>query len=184
MKKSYITLLIAASLFATSSSIAKPSSLTPLADIIPTGCSTVQISPFGTSLLGRWGWENGTAQTQFGGDAVYMVSASTDGENWFDFEVEFEVVKYEPDTLAEDYSGQFVYRCSTAQTEESGTCNGAVLGLRPAIISSAAEYLQVDPVAFGRNITATLHGVEIKAMNPGTDVKRQNYPKTDICSDI
>jgi hypothetical protein len=186
MKKSHMAMLIAAGLVTSSLAFAKADK-DPLAEITPLGCSTLQIGPFGTSLLGSWSWAEGTVQTKFGGDAEYMVHVSPDDEQtWYDFEVEFEVVKYELDTPADAYPGQFVYRCSNAQTEPSGSCNGSVLGLRAAIMQAAIDELAemeiyVTAEDIDGNISANLVGVGIKAMDPGTGAKSQKYPKVDIC---
>jgi hypothetical protein len=161
---------------------AGPNSPDPLATITPVGCSYVQIAPFGTSLLARWDWSGGGDQTKFGGDAVFTGEASIDdGVTWVDFEVEFEVESYEPGTLAEDYFRQLVYRCSVAQTEPAGSCNGAVLGVRDALLAAVAEQLGGEPEEIGPNIRASLVGVDVKAMNPGPGNGRQNYPLTDVC---
>ena len=153
-----------------------------LAEVTAGGCETVQIAPFGTSLLANWSWDNTnsvTGQSKFGGDAVYTVELIDDGTgNPIDVEVEFEVTQYELGTAAEDYPGQLVYRCSNAQTEVSGDCNGAVLGLRSALQTAVedAGYVWDSNV-----IKATLDEVGVKAMK-GTG--RQNYSKVDVCSVI
>ncbi|MDT8322200.1 MAG: hypothetical protein RQ826_16915 [Xanthomonadales bacterium] len=151
----------------------------PLATVTPDSCDLVQIAPFGTSLLASWGWEEGTDQTKFGGDAVYEVDATV-GEDTSTFEVEFELVQFEPGTLAEDYPGELVYRCSNAMTELSGSCNGSVLGLRDAIRDAAADELDVLPEEI-TGLVATLQGVYVKAMNPGKGNGRQNYELVDVC---
>lgn len=184
-----MAMLIAASIAASPLALAKPHK-PQLAEITPMGCSMVQITPFGTSLVGRWSWvtEEEQYQTQFGGDAEFSIHVSPDGEaTWYDFEVEFEVVKYELDTPADAYPGQFVYRCSNAQTMESGSCNGSVLGLRAAIMQAAIDEfealdMEVYPEDIGGNISASFEGVHIKAMNPGTGAKSQKYPKVNICN--
>jgi len=156
----------------------------PLADVLPGGCSFVQIAPYGTSLLARWDWEDGTSQTKFGGDAEFMVSASDDGgTTWYDFEVEFELEAYVPGTSPDEYAGMLVYRCSNAVTETTGSCNGSVLGVRDAILAAAADYLAVEPGEIGGNISASLEGVTVKAMNPGKDNGRQNFEKVDVCQE-
>ncbi len=156
-----------------------------LADITPLGCSYEQIAPFNTSLVAKWEWQAGEFQTKFGGDAKFEVSASIDGgENWEDMEMEFEVEQYERGTLAEDYAGTLVYRCSNIQTDLSGTCNGSVLGVRDAILNAATVELlgeDGDRTVIGGNIRATLIGVYVKAMNPGKGKGHQNYPLTDVC---
>lgn len=168
---------------AAGTALAGPNSPDPLATITPEGCSHVQIAPYGTSLVGSWSWSDGTDQTKFGGDAVYMGQASADGgDTWTDFEVEFEAEGYEPGTPADDYFGQFVYRCSTAQTEPEGSCNGSVLGVRDALLAAVAEQLGVAPADIGDNIEASLVGVFVKAMNPGHGNGRQNYELTDVCN--
>lgn len=175
MQKSLLIFAIASAVSV--SALAKPGKNAPsaLATITSGGCENVQIAPFGTSLLANWEWSNSTGQTKFGGDAVYQIEASG-----FEFEVEFELVQYEPGTLAEDYPGQLVYRCSNAQTKADGSCNASVLGLRTALRAAAADYLNVDPelVEFG---SATLDGVYVKAMNPGPGNGRQNYPLVNVC---
>ena len=184
MKKSHIAFVIAATLATAPLAFAKNAPKDPLATIVPGGCSTVQIAPFGTSLLASWSWEEGTIQTKFGGDAEYMVHASADdGTSWFDFEVEFELVQYEPGTASDDYPGELVYRCSNAQTDETGSCNGSVLGLRDAVINAAADWFggDITPEDIGRNIQATLVGVNVKGMDPGKDNGRQKYPLVNVC---
>ena len=183
MKKSHIAFVIAATLATAPLALAKNDPKTALADVLPGGCPVVQIAPFGTSLLARWGWENGTTQTKFGGDAEYVVSVSGDGgDNWTDpFEVEFELVRYEPGTAAGDYPGELVYRCSNAQTDAAGSCNGSVLGLRDAVLNAAAEETGFTPEEIGRYIQASLVGVNVKAMNPGKDNGRQKYPLVNVC---
>jgi hypothetical protein len=186
MKKSPIAFVLTASLAFAPLALAK-NAPDPLADVIAGGCSYVQIAPFGTSLLASWSWENGTSQTKFGGDAEYAVSLSPDGgANWYDYEIEFELVQYVPGTLASDYPGELVYRCSNDQTLDTGSCNGSVLGLRDAVMNAALEALNADlqtnytAVDIGANIQASREGVNVKAMNPGGH-GRQNYPLVDVC---
>ena len=153
----------------------------PLATITPGECDRVQIAPFGTSLLASWAWSDGGEQVKFGGDAVYTINASvTDSPEIFEFEVEFGLVKFDAEIPVEDYAGQLVYRCSVAQTEPAGECNGSVLGLRDAIMAAAAEYLEVseDQITY---ITADRDGVYVKAMNPGGGNGRQNYTLVNVC---
>ena len=183
MKKLYLVCLVTAGLFLAPMAIAKNDTPGELAIVNAGGCEMTQVAPFGTSLLVRWSWEDGTVQTKFGGDAAYMVVVSGDGGTTFTepFEVEFELVMYVPGTLADDYFGQLVYRCSNAQTEELGKCNAAVLGLRDAIYAAATEETGFSREEIGANITATRVGVNIKAMNPGKQNGRQNYPLVDVC---
>jgi hypothetical protein len=180
MRKSLLVFAIASAVSV--SAPAKPGKNTPdaLATITAGGCENVQIAPFGTSLLASWEWSNGTIQSKFGGDAVYQVDAGTTESEPEKFEVEFELVQYAPGTLAEDYPGQLVYRCSNAPTDDVGSCNASILGLRSALREAAADYLGVAPeeVEFG---SATLDGVYVKAMNPGPGNGRQNYPLVDVC---
>jgi len=159
--------------------LAKPNAPDPLATVTVGGCSLVQIAPFGTSQLASWSWSDGTSQTKFGGDAVYLVQAS-DGLNNFDGEIEFELEQYVPGTLASDYPGVMVYRCSNAITDATGSCNGSVLGLRDAIRNAAAEQLGVLP-ADVTTLVANLVGVYVKAMNPGHGSGRQNYELVNVC---
>lgn len=151
----------------------------PLATITAGECSNVQIAPFGTSLLASWSWSEGEGQTKFGGDAVYLVTATADGEPE-EFEVGFGLTKYEPGTPADGYPGEMVYRCSVEQTEPTGDCNGSVLGLRSAIRAAAAEHFGV-PEEEVTLIRAELVGVYVKPMNPGKN-GRQNYTLTDVCN--
>jgi len=183
MKKLHIAFVTAATLAIAPLALAKNAPNDPLATVVPEGCSTVQIAPFGTSLLASWSWEEGTIQTKFGGDAVYLVTVSGDGGTiWTDpFEVEFELVQYEPDTAADEYPGQLVYRCSIAQTDPAGSCNGSVLGLRTAVLNAAIDETGFTAVDIGRNIQASLVGVNVKAMNPGKDNGRQKYPLVNVC---
>ena len=180
MQKSLLVFAIASAVSV--SALAKPGKNTPvaLATIKAGGCENVQIAPFGTSLLANWEWSDGTDQSKFGGDAVYQVEAGTTDTEPEQFEVEFELVQYQPDTLAEDYPGQLVYRCSNAQTDAAGSCNASVLGLRTSLRDAAADYLGVAPedVEFG---SATLNGVYVKAMNPGPGKGGQNYPLVNVC---
>lgn len=181
MAKSRIALLVSAALSVAPAVMAGKNSPNPLADITPGGCTFEQIAPYGTSLLAKWSWENGTTQTKFGGDAEFDVSASADGGvTWQELEVELELERYEPGTPADDYAGTLVYRCSVAETEPAGDCNGSVLGLRAAILNAAADALGVDPDLIGGNISAALDGVKVKAMNPGSR-GRQNYERVNIC---
>ena len=183
MKKLHIAFLVATILSISPIASAKNSKDT-LADVVAQGCSFVQIAPYGTSLLASWDWENGTSQTKFGGDAVFMVEASTDGgTTWSDpFEVEFELDQYVPGTSPDDYFGLMVYRCSNAQTEVTGSCNGSVLGLRDAVLAAAADYLGVGTAEIGANIRASLDSVKVKAMNPGKGNGPQNYELQDVCA--
>ena len=182
MKKRYAIVLstMMAVGFASSAQAGNKNAPDVLAEITAGNCDTVQIAPFGTSLLASWSWDNTDSvggQSKFGGDAVYTVELRDDGNGYpIDVEVEFEVEQYEPDTAAEDYPGQLVYRCSNAQTDATGSCNGSVLGLRDALQTAvvAAGY-----VWEGNVIKATLNEVGVKALK-GTG--RQNYPKVDVCS--
>ena len=180
MRKSLLMFAIVS--VCSASAFAQPGKNTPgaLATINPGGCDNAQLAPFGTSLMANWDWSEGTLQTKFGGDAVYQVVAAAPGNDPEEFEVEFELVQYEPGTLAEDYPGQVVYRCTNAQALEEGSCMAAILDLRTALRDAAAEYLNVLPeeVEFG---SATLDGVYVKAMNPGPGGGRQNYPLVDVC---
>lgn len=181
MKKVYLTLVVTTTLLFVPLALAKGYK-DPLAAVNPGGCSFVQIAPFGTSLLASWDWEAGTSQTKFGGDAVFTVNASDDGgTTWYEFEVEFELVQYEPGTAADEYPGELVYRCSNAQTDETGSCNGSVLGVRSAVLNAAAEYLAVEPGEIGANIQASLEGVNVKAMKPGKGNGNQKYPLVNVC---
>lgn len=154
----------------------------PLATVTPGGCSLQAIAPYGTSLRAAWAWEAGSDQTKFGGDAEFTVEASPDGGlNWYEFEVEFELDAYVPGSLAEEYFGSLVYRCSNAVSEASGSCNGSVLGVRDAVLAAAADELGVLPEDIGSNIRASLEGVKVKAMNPGPGNGRQNYERVDVC---
>lgn len=146
-----------------------------LVTIIPGGCSIEQIAPFGTSLLASWSWEGGTTQSKFGGDAVYTVTFDYDGVS-VEMELEFEVEQYVPDTAAEDYPGQLVYRCSNAQDEAAGTCKGSVLGLRSAI-ADAFEDADLD-LGLVTNLVGNLDEVGVKALKGSG---RQNYAKVDVC---
>ena len=163
----------------------KKNQMEALAEVIPQGCRYADISPFGWSLLVAWDWAEFNDQTKFGGDAVYMVgtSASPDGitDEWH--AVEVELVKYELGTPAEDYVGKMVYRCSNAQSDPYGSCNGAVLDLEEALFAATAAKLESDLV----NITEyVLQWVYVKAINPSfydPGEKRQNYPLVDVCED-
>jgi hypothetical protein len=160
---------------------AGPNSPDPLATITPGGCGLPQIAPFGTSLLASWEWSGGGDQTKFGGDAVFTGEASDDGwSTWEPFEVEFEVEQYEPGTPAEDYFQQLVYRCSVAQTMPAGSCNGAVLGVRPALLGAIADEfgMTLEEIRL-RDVT---YDVYVKAMNPGKGNGRQNYELTNVCA--
>ena len=190
MKKSPITFVLVAALSSAPLALAK-NAPDPLATVTPGGCSYVQIAPFGTSLLASWSWDatNAGGQTKFGGDAEFAVSLSPDGgANWYDYEIEFELVQYVPGTLASDYPGELVYRCSNDQTLDTGSCNGSVLGLRDAVMNAALEALNADLQPdtdytaddIGANIQASREGVNVKAMNPGGH-GRQNYPLVDVC---
>lgn len=150
----------------------------PLADVLPGGCSFAQIAPFGTSLLASWDWENGELQTKFGGDAEFWVVAETIDQS-FEGEIEFELEQYEPGTPADAYPGVLVYRCSNPVSDPAGSCNGSVLGVRDAIRQAVADELGVLPEDI-TELSASLEGVKVKAMNPGSK-GRQNYELVDVC---
>lgn len=164
-----------------------------LADILPGGCSEAEIAPFGNSLLVGWDWENGTTQTKFGGDALFMVSGSYQmlggAETFFeDVSVEINVKTYEPGTPAEDYVGVLVYRCSNDQALSAGSCNGAILDLMEAVFYAVADELGL---AEGDTLVISesdLIGVFVKAMNPSfvedeqNKIKRQNFPLVNVCN--
>ena len=182
MKK--LTLLATAvclSTFGLGNAVAGKNAPVALAAVSPGGCSFTQIAPFGTSLLASWTWADGTIQTKFGGDALFEGEASEDGITWMPFEVSIELEQYVPGTAAGDYEGQLVYRCSNAVSDPSGSCNGSVLGVRSAVINAAAEYLGFDPALSGPYTRASLVSVDVKAMNPGPDSGRQNYPLVSVC---
>ncbi|CAM3617771.1 hypothetical protein VA7868_02966 [Vibrio aerogenes CECT 7868] len=64
-----------------------------------------------------------------------------------------------------------------------GSCTGMVTGLDDAIMDAVNAQL-ADLVEDPENYAYedySLTGVGIKAMNPGTGAKKQNYPKTNIC---
>lgn len=177
MKRFQRAFLVAAGLTLSALASAGPNAPTPLADVSAGGCSITQIAPFGTSLRASWDWANGDLQTKFGGDAKFNVMATTDGGiTTFPLEVEFELEQYVPGTLADAYPGQLVYRCSTAVTNDAGTCNGSVLGLRAAIAAAVEDQAPGATV-----VSATLDGVYVKAMNPGHGGGRQNYPLVNVC---
>ncbi|MCW8873298.1 MAG: hypothetical protein OQK01_11855 [Xanthomonadales bacterium] len=179
MRKSQIALILVTSLVLSPLALAKKNAPDPLATVIPGGCDLVQIAPYGTSLLASWGWENGTDQTKFGGDAEYRVEATTIDDT-YDLKIKFHIEQYVPGTSPDDYAGTLVYRCSTAVSEESGECNGSVLGIRDAIRVLAADELGVEPEDI-TTLFATLKGVFVKAMNPGRGGGRQNYDHVDVC---
>lgn len=156
----------------------KKNAPTILAEITAKGCSLEQIAPFGTSLTASWDWDNTVGeseggQSKFGGDAEYTVELTVFGTP-VELEVEFELVQFVRGTLAEDYAGQMVYRCTKPQTDTTGTCNSSVLGVRAALKAAVENmgYLWSDLDK------ATLEGVTVKAMK---GKGRQNYPKVDVC---
>lgn len=160
-----------------------------LADIIPVGCNDVQIAPYDASLLVSWDWENGTTQTKFGGDAVFKVEVAVNDLVEF-VTVEIPIVKYEPGTPAEDYEGMLVYRCSVPQTEVTGSCNGAILGLNQALENAVIAELGLLPEdAVVIESYEEPYQVLVKAMNPSFEemddgnnkIKRQNFPLVDVC---
>jgi hypothetical protein len=166
MKKSHIAFLMAAGISLSPLALAKQSPTT-LAVVIPGGCSVDA-----TMLDADWTWENGTAQTKFGGDALFLADVSYDGELvQEEFEVEFELDKYDAE---EETMGAVVYDCDA--TGETGSCSGSMMGVDDAIAAAI-----VDEFGEGYTFEAIFDGVYVKAMNPGNGNGRQNFELVDVC---
>ena len=167
MYKSHIALAVATGLFISPLVLAK-SPKPAIADVIPGGCDVDA-----TMLEADWTWENGTKQTKFGGDALFLVDVSFE-ETLIqeDFEVEFELDKYDAE---EEASGVVVYDCDLI-TNTQGSCSASMMGVDEAIAAVITE-------EFGEGSTfeAVFEGVYVKAKNPGKKNGPQNYELVDVC---
>ena len=169
MNKSLIAAAIAAGVLASPMSFAK-SPKPPIADIIPQGCDVDA-----TMLEADWDWENGTVQTKFGGDALFLVDVYFE-ENLIqeEYEVEFELDMYDAE---DETSGVVVYACDSV-TNATGSCSASMMGVDDAIEDVIVE-------EFGDDYTfeAVFDGVYVKAKNPGKNNGPQNYGLVDVCDD-
>ena len=164
----------------------------PLVILDPGGCEETGINGL-TQLTAGWMWADGGAQTQFGGDAVYIVTGTTSAAAAFGpLEVEVELTRLDPDL---PMPTKMVYACPdlanpdpAAEGAEVGMCEARIADVLEAIREATEEEL-IDMELLGELDTfeiesSELDGVFVKAMNPGV-VKgrggRQNYEKTDVC---
>jgi len=156
----------------------------PLVDLTPLGCTVL-----GDAQLAAWAWEEGGAQTQFGGGAVYNVAFKINGNGAYDsLEVEVELVRYEPDLVA-----KMVYACPSMGSQakeraEAGSCMAEIADVDAAVEEATnAKLLETDQLGDDDDLeitASTLVGVYVKAMNPGVvrgPGGRQNYQKIDVC---
>jgi hypothetical protein len=183
MKKTHIAFVMAATVSVAPLVMAKPAK-DPLADVIAGSCTETPGVPDGTALSVSWGWENGTTQTRFGGDAEYIVSYSEDGgDTWEELgEVEFPLKRFEEGMPEEAYWGNLVYSCDPAEVEVSGSCNAQVEDVEEPIAMAVEEYFGGE-VPEGISVMAELEGVNVKAMNPGKGKGHQKYPLVDVCGE-
>ncbi|SHO55220.1 hypothetical protein [Vibrio quintilis] len=153
---------------------------------MPEGCIATELD--GGTLSGAWSFENGGDQTQFGGDAEFMVTVSDGAEPpmTYDLEIEIDVVKYDADAPEGTFDGLFAYSCLVDEVDTEmlafGSCTGMVTDLDATIqaaVDAQLEAMELLPEDFSYD-GYSLSGISIKAMNPGMK-KRQNYPKVDIC---
>jgi hypothetical protein len=164
----------------------------PLVILEPGGCEATEINLL-TQLTAGWMWADGGEQTQFGGDAVYIVTGTTSaGAEFGPLEVEVEVTRLDPDL---PMPTKMVYACPdianpdpAAEGADVGMCQAHIADVDEAIREATEEELfEMELLGELDTFTITdseLAGVLVKAMNPGV-VKgrggRQNYEKTDVC---
>lgn len=136
-------------------------------------------------LLVQWSWLDGDGQTKFGGDAVYMVDATINEGEFPSLAVEVEIELFDPLNIS---AGTLIYRCGTLQSDSAGECIGAILDVETALINAIVanlpEDVDTDPSAEEISITINsyiLNWVKVKAMNPGSNSGRQNYPLVNVC---
>ncbi len=154
------------------------------------------VDPYGEPLLVNWSWSGGTFQTKFGGDAVYLVSSYSyydiDGNlvlvpvsplDGLLVEVELEQLGTDPDDLVDPYN--LVYSCTVIQGAV-GDCSGSILNVQGALNEAIAfDIFEETGVEVEVTVeTYELSYVKVKAMNPGTGSKRQNYPLVDVCGNL
>lgn len=155
----------------------KPSALATIEGI---SCVEQDIGPYGFGLLAKWSWTNGTVQTKFGGDAVYMAYVSIDGGEEELVAIELELSQFDPEVSLDFFAGKMIYRCTTSESSETGECFGVALGIEEAIMMAVEEkFPEAVTIDYGDYYFAEL--VNVKAMNPGVESKRQNYPLVNVC---
>jgi hypothetical protein len=164
----------------------------PLVILDPGGCEEGVINEL-NQLTAGWMWADGGAQTQFGGDAVYIVTGTiNESADFGPLEVEVEVTRLDPDL---PMPTKMVYACPdianpdpAAEGADVGMCQAQIADVVEAIREATEEKL-FEMELLGDSDTfaiesSELDGVFVKAMNPGV-VKgrggRQNYEKTDVC---
>jgi len=158
----------------------------PLVDLTPLGCAVL-----GDAQLAAWEWEDGGAQTQFGGGAAYTVDYEIPEQaSTGTMEVEVELVRYEEDT---DLAEKMVYSCpgmgnQEEERAEEGSCMAAIMDVEAAVeAATEAKLNQLGLLGPDDTLvveSSELEGIFVKAMNPGV-VRgrggRQNYQKIDVC---
>ena len=179
-----------------------------LATIIPGGCTLFPESPESSALYVSWGWEGGTVQTKFGGDAIFSFTGSvsvpdlnSDGTptgefNPFPFDVEevkIEISRHpgndELEAYPEDYAGKLLYWCepsedATSEEALGGDCIGILKDAEQSVFNALMDKFEYPIESFViEGALYPLEMVNVKAMNPGKK-GRQNYSLSnefDIC---
>jgi hypothetical protein len=170
-----------------------------LVELSPGKCNVGLGTQFAT-----WSWEEGGLQTKFGGDAVYEVTATLNGDSsllYGPYEIEVELVRYEPGTDpgdflsgdAGDYPGFMVYACGTAEdpenvleqageTAEAGSCVAQIVGFEQVLKDKVTSMLEEQAMAYpdeGDEVDlfeVELLAVNVKAMNPGVVMPGERRP--------
>jgi len=169
-----------------------------LVELLPGECNVGLGTQFAT-----WSWEDGGLQTGFGGDAVYDVTATLNGDSallYGPYEIEVELVRYEPGTDPGslligpgDYYGFMVYACGTAEdpenvleqageTAEAGSCVAQIVGFEQVLKDKVTSILEEQGMAYPAEgdevnlVEVDLLAVNVKAMNPGVVMPGERRP--------
>ena len=148
-----------------------------LATITALGCGELLE---GGIISASWSWVEDTEtppHTKFGGDAVFNVDVYIGDADPITVALDFELVKLDPlvDDLPTVYAGKMPYSCDDALL-----CTGVAFKATNEFIGEALAgmfpnvTITFDPPDFSDEVW-------VKAMNPGVDNGRQNYPLTNVC---
>jgi len=165
--------------FAGLTQAAKKAKPDALVDITGVSC---KMTPDGNGdkLEAKWSWapiELTPLQTQFGGDAIYKVDVYLNGAvEPITVGLEVEIVKF--DIELDDFDGKMSYYC------EDSLCTGDAYPVSDEFIMDALVNLFPDAEEIIYERIDFAEEVWVKAMNPGTGSKRQNYPLVDVCGNL
>ena len=164
----------------------------PLLTLDPGGCEEGSLNNLVQQKAG-WMWDDGDKQTQFGGDAVYIVSGMiNETVDFGPLELEIELTRLD---LEMPMPTKMVYGCPNVSSPDpavesglEGECQAVIEDVEAAITEATEEEL-IALELLGDSDTfaitdSELVGVFVKAMDPGLAKGpggRQNYEKIDVC---